>query len=115
MGPLPLALGHQLGTPPPLRGPGPSGSSHGVQSACWGVGPWGQGSEAVWLCWWGLEKGARRQRCGAGTGRGRRHPRARHSLANHPHGSWSQVFLQLGRRPGQEPGAPLSAPHLSFS
>lgn len=28
---------------------------------------WGQGSEAVWLCWWGLEKGARRQRCGAGT------------------------------------------------
>ena len=38
---------------------------------------------------------------------GQGHPCACRLLTDHPHGSWSQVSPQLGRRPGRG----LSAPH----
>lgn len=113
MGPLPLALGHQLAAPP-LRGSGPSGSSHGVQSACWGVGQVGPGERGcVALLVGAGEGGQEAEVWGRNTGRGRGHPCACRSLANHPHGSWSQVSLQLGRHPGQEPGTPF--PHPTYA
>lgn len=41
---------------------------------------------------------------------GQGHPCACRLLADHPHGSWSQVSPQLGRRPGREPGTPFPRP-----
>ena len=110
MGPLPLALGRPLAAPP-LRGLGPSRSSSGVQGAWRGVGQVGPGEQGcVALLLGAGEGGQEAEVWGRNTGQGRGHPCACCSLANPPHGSWSQVSPPLGRRPGRELGTPFPHP-----